>query len=231
MPLGESMKKVFYILIMFPVFHAGSSLAQETTGVNYAIIDTLYEQHCTSVWYVRAQDTLVMATHAPIEITAKVKNRHKKSQYDRLQAKVIKVYPYAKAAGDVMRMYEQVCVNITDEKEQRRLLDLAEDEMKRQFESDLKNLTVSEGVILIKLIDRQTGNTSFKLVQELKGKFSAFMWQSVARIFGHDLKSQYDPEGEDVWIENTCAMIENGTFKVQYRYVDPFGLKNLAAKK
>ena len=206
-------------------------MAQETTAVNYVIIDTLFEKHCTSVWYVRAEDTLVSATHSPVEITAKVKNRHKKSRYDKLQAKVLKVYPYAKAAGDVMHMYEQVCVNITDEKEQRRLLDMAEEEMKRQFEADLKNLTVSEGVILIKLIDRQTGNTSFKLVQELKGKFSAFMWQSVARIFGHDLKSQDDPEGEDVWIENTCAMIENGTFQVQYRYVDPFGLKNLAEKK
>jgi hypothetical protein len=225
------MKRSIFILLLITVFFTEKSFAQELGGLNYVVIDTMYEKHCTSIWFVRAEDTLVSATHSPIEITAKVKNRHKKSQYDRLQAKVLKVYPYAKAAGDVMFMYEQVCVNITDEKEQRRLLELAEAEMKRQFEADLKNLTVSEGIILIKLIDRQTGNTSFKLVQELKGKFSAFMWQSVARIFGHDLKSKYDPEGEDVWIENTCAMIENGTFQVQYRYVDPFGIKNLAEKK
>lgn len=225
------MKRLLVILLVLCGFSAVESSAQESTAPNYVIIDTLFEKNCTSVWYVRAQDTLVSATHSPVEITAIVKNKSKKKRYDRLQAKVIKVYPYAKAAGDVMRMYEQVCLNITDEKEQRRLLDLAEQEMKNQFEADLRNLTVSEGVILIKLIDRQTGNTSFKLVQDLKGKFSAFMWQSVARIFGHDLKSQYDPEGEDVWIENTCVMIEDGTITVQFRQVDPFGLKTLAQKK
>lgn len=205
--------------------------AQPTPLLNYIILDTLYDQYCTSVWYVLGTDTLVMATMSPIEITSATKNKGKKRAYDKLQAKVVKVYPYAKAAGDVMKMYEVMCMSVTDEKERSSLLDQAEDEMKKQFESDLRNLTVSEGVILIKLIDRQTGNSSFKLVQELKGKFSAFMWQSVARLFGHNLKNEYDPTGNDVWIENTCLMIEDGTIPVQIRDVDPFGLKKMASVK
>lgn len=199
-------------------------------GQGYTILDTLYQSNCTSVWYVSDNDTMVTATYAPIEVVSPVKNKHKKKEYDKLSKKVIKVYPYAKAAGDVMNMFNAMCLTVTDEKEQKRLLDQAEDEMKKQFEQDLKNLTVSEGVILIKLIDRQTGNTSFKLVQELKGRFSAFMWQSVARLFGHDLKSEYDPEGEDAWIENTCRMIEDGTIPVQLRDVDPFGIKKTAMR-
>jgi hypothetical protein len=90
-------------------------------------------------------------------------------------------------------------------------------------------MTISEGVILIKLIDRETGKTSYGLVQELKGKFSAFMWQSVARLFGHDLKDDYDPNGEDVWIENTCKMIEDGSIPVERRQVNTFINQSLSS--
>jgi len=157
-------------------------------------------------------------------------NRSKARQYDRIQKKVIKVYPYARAAADVMEMYNNVCAQITSESERKRLLDQAEDEMKKQFEKDLRGLTVSEGVILIKLIDRETGDNSYTLVQELKGKFSAFMWQGLARMFGHNLKSEYDPEGEDVWIENIVTQIEDGYIPVEIRQVDPFGLKAYSQK-
>ena len=95
--------------------------------------------------------------------------------------------------------------------------------MKAQFEKDLRDMTVSEGVILIKLIDRQTGDSSYNLLRELKGKMSAFMWQGVARVFGHDLKSEYQAEGDDVWIENTIELIENGTIPVTLKKVKPIG--------
>jgi len=173
---------------------------------------------------------MVKATHSAIDIEANSGNRHKKSQYDKLQKKVIKVYPYAKAAADVMDMYNALCLQITDKDEQERLLDQAEDEMKKQFENDLRNMTVSEGVILIKLIDRETGDCSYRLVQELKGKFSAFMWQSVARVFGHNLKDDYEADGEDVWIENIVLQIEDGTIPVQLRDVDPFGIRAYSMK-
>jgi hypothetical protein len=60
-------------------------------------------------------------------------------------------------------------------------------------------------------------------VKELKGNFSAFMWQSLARLFGHNLKTEYDAEGEDVWIENACQLIEDGSIPVQLKHVDVFG--------
>ena len=85
-------------------------------------------------------------------------------------------------------------------------------------------MTVSEGVILVKLIDRQTGETGYQLLQELKGKFSAFMWQSIARLFGQNLKDDYDADGEDVWIENIVALIEDGSIPVANKSVDPFGI-------
>ena len=72
-------------------------------------------------------------------------------------------------------------------------------------------MTYSQGKILIKLIYRETGNSSYDIVKELRGSFSAFIWQTVARIFGYNLKTTYDPAGEDQAIERIVLMIEAGT--------------------
>ena len=76
------------------------------------------------------------------------------------------------------------------------MVDTCETQIKDLFKKEVENLTISQGEILIKLIDRQTGNTSYEMVKELKGGLKAFMLQSVARIFGHNLKEQYDPNEE-----------------------------------
>lgn len=78
------------------------------------------------------------------------------------------------------------------------------------FEDDVKNLTITQGRILLKLIDRETGNTTYLILQDLKGNFSAVFWQTVARVFGSNLKSEYDPKGEDHLIEQIVQMIEAG---------------------
>jgi len=197
---------------------------------SYRVLDTLSTEFYNSVWYVSGNDTMAMATFSTVSVEAVSKNRSKKRQYDRFQEKVVKVYPYARAAGDIMKMYDVLCLSETDEKKRGALLDRAEVELKVQFEKDLRKMTVSEGMILIKLIDRETGSNSFILVQELKGKFNAFMWQSVARLFGHNLKNEYDADGNDVWIETIVLQIEDGSIPVQLRNVDPFGLKTTAAK-
>lgn len=229
MDLNRRMKNVLTYLLLLS---ASAAFAQEAASDSsgYTILYYQTTENYNALWYIQNGDTLVKATRAPIDIIAKNPSRHKRNQYDRLQKKVIKVYPYARAAGDVMQMYGEMCQHVTDEKERKRLLDLAEAEMKKQFEKDLRSMTVSEGVILIKLIDRETGKTSFKIVQELRGKFSAFMWQGLARVFGHNLKSEYDAEGEDIWIENIVMEIEDGFIPVQLRHVDPFGLGTYSQK-
>jgi hypothetical protein len=83
-------------------------------------------------------------------------------------------------------------------------------ELKERFEDKLKKVSFSEGIILIKLIDRETGDTSFELIRDLKGSVSAYMWQGVARIFGSNLKLDYDPEGDDELIEDIVLRIERG---------------------
>jgi len=212
------------------VFVAWGSMAW-TQESGYRILDTLAGEYFNSIWYVNEADTFAIATFATVEIEAVSKNRAKKRQYDRFEQKVIKVYPYAKAAGDIMKMYDALCSQETDERKRKYLLDQAEEELKSKFEKDLRKMTISEGMILIKLIDRETGSTSFSLVQQLRGKFSAFMWQSIARLFGHNLKDEYDAEGSDVWIETIVMRIEDGSIPIQHKQVDPFKLKAVASNK
>jgi hypothetical protein len=209
------------VKLFFTALFVGASILGTAQQVLLRV-DTLTTPLWNAHWFFYSNDTLVLATAAPIYVVERASNRAKKQRYDRLQQKVIKVYPYAHVAGEVMRKYEDRCKYTTDSKEQARLLDEAEEQLKAQFEKDLRSLTISEGVILIKLIDRETGETSFQLVRDLKGRFSAFMYQSVARIFGHNLKDEYDPVGEDLWIENTVAMIEDGTIVVTKKDVRVF---------
>jgi hypothetical protein len=175
---------------------------------------TPYGQLCETV--IVDGDTLAVVNLGAAYIAGpKVfKSARAEKKYNRTRTRVIKVYPYAKAAGELMHAYEAELQALKTDKERRKYLDKAEDELKAKFEGDIKNMTITEGVILIKLIDRETGDTSYELIQELKGSFSAFMWQSLARLFGQNLKNQYDAYGDDWAIEEIVREIELGIIEI-----------------
>lgn len=131
-------------------------------------------------------------------------------QYDRLVRNVRRVYPYARLAGELYKEYEQKLKTISSEKEKRKIIRDLEEQLHQQYGDELRQLTFSQGVILIKLIDRQTGETSYDIVKELRGVVRAFFYQSFARLFGLNLKLKYDPDGEDRRIETIVRMIEQG---------------------
>ena len=138
-------------------------------------------------------------------------------QYGRLLRKVLKTYPYAKVTKELLEGYDEELAKLKGEKDKRDYLDIAEAELKAEFEGEIQELTVSEGKILIKLIDRETGDTSYELIKQLKGGFNAFMWQSLARLFGSYLKAGYDPLGDDRMIEAIVQEIERGDLYVPPR--------------
>jgi len=120
------------------------------------------------------------------------------------------VYPYARLAGIKLDEYEEILMQASDDRERRRIMKQAEDEIEAEYGQELRDLTISQGKILIKLIDRETGESSYDLVSDLRGEFRAVFYQAFARIFGYNLKVKYDPEGEDKDIEMIVLMIENG---------------------
>lgn len=140
------------------------------------------------------------------------KNRRQEVRYSRLVYNIQKVYPYAKLAGDKLREFQLVMDTITGEKEKKRFAKEAEKQLEDEFGNEIRDLTFSQGGILIKLIYRQTGNSSFDIVRELRGKFTAFIWQTLASLFGYDLKTGYDPNGEDRQIEEIILLIDQGYF-------------------
>lgn len=157
-------------------------------------------------------DTLIIMNLPTVEIFGTMIFESKKAakRYGRLVYNVRKAYPFARLAGIKLQEYSEILLATEDEKERKKIMKQAEDELMAEYGDDLKDLTFTQGKILLKLVDRETGNTSYDIVQDLRGKFTAFFWQSFARIFGYNLKVHYDPEGEDKDIEEIVRLIETG---------------------
>lgn len=133
-----------------------------------------------------------------------------KRRYRRMIRNIKKAYPYAQIAGVKLKELDDHLATLDSEKEQKAYINQAEKEIMDQFEKQVKRLTVTQGIILVKLIDRETGRTSYQVIKELKGGFTAFFWQGIARIFGNNLKTEYDPENQDKVMEDIVLGIEAG---------------------
>lgn len=158
-------------------------------------------------------DTVFMSTIAEVSVTSGRKSRSElrdMRKYRKLVYNVKKVLPYAKIAGQKFREIDTTMDTLETDRERREYINRVEAEIKGRYEEELKNLTITQGRILIKLIDRETGHTSYDLVRQLQGNFQAFLWQTLARLFGSNLKMTFDEAGEDMLINDIVIMIENG---------------------
>lgn len=161
---------------------------------------------------VEGGDTVPVYMLAPVEVEAVLtgKARRNAERIDRLTRYVQKVYPYALITAKLLDEYDHDLADIKRESDRELYLKLAEAELRAEFGADVKDMTILQGRILVKLIDRETGHTSYDLVKQLRGSFQAWMWQGVAQLFGNDLKGEYDPQGDDRVIESIVRRIENG---------------------
>ncbi len=157
-------------------------------------------------------DTVLVSTLPEVIIypSYPYRNRWDYWRYRRLVHNVKVAYPYAKMAAQKLEDLDARLASLRGEKKRKELVKITEKQMREEFEGQLRDLTITQGRILIKLIDRETGNTTYKVLQNVKGNFSAVFWQTIARVFGSNLKSEYDPAGEDKLIEQIILMIEAG---------------------
>lgn len=157
-------------------------------------------------------DTIPHVRLPEVRVRARWKFKSKRAfkQYTRLIYNVKKVLPYARIARERLALIQDSLAKIEDSKLRKKYIKESEDKLFKEFEKPLRKLTISQGRILIKLIDRETGDTSYELIKLLKGRFSAFLWQGVARLFGSSLKSEYDALGNDKAIEYIIEMIDDG---------------------
>ena len=160
---------------------------------------------------IEGADTIALAQLPTCYIIEKhkFKNSRDEKRYWRLVRNVKKVLPYARLAGNKYKQLNEQLVNKT-EGEKKFLMKKVEREIKKDFSKDIKNMTYTQGTILLKLIDRETSITAYDLVKELRGSFSAMFWQSVSLMFDNNLKAEYDPIGDEQEIEGIITLLDKG---------------------
>lgn len=130
------------------------------------------------------------------------------NNWTRLRNAVYVTYPYAKTASKVIQSVNAQLANVQDEKLRKQIIKSREKELKRDFADKVTNLSVYQGKVLMKLINRETGNNCYQLIKEYKGGLNAGIWQTVAFVFGSSLKQPYNPNGDDLEIEKLVVEVQ-----------------------
>jgi len=140
-----------------------------------------------------------------------------RAKQNRLRNDIYTVYPYAIAAGDLFRDINTNLQRIGDDRHARKVyLKSIDKRLDVAFKKPLKNLSIDQGHIIIKLINRQTGQNCYSIIKEMKGGFTAMMWQSLGVLFNNNLNHNYDPEGDDHDIEVIVKDLEaSNAYKYQ----------------
>lgn len=190
---------VFSLLIVFMLF------SQQTLKAQVKAYDTLQVYA-----FIVDGDTIPGGRLPDVNVRTVMleKWRNYWAEWSRLRNAVYVTYPYAKAAGKVMNEVNAMLVNVTDKDERKRIIKSREKELKREFADKLTNLSIYQGKVLMKLIYRETGNNCYNLIHEYKGGFSAGFWQTIAVVFGSNLKQNYDPANKDRPIEIIVQDVE-----------------------
>jgi len=152
----------------------------------------------------------------PMELVNVVgESKKSRNRYIRLERNVRKVYPYANKISELLVEYSSIIDSLEEYsgiiryQKKREIFSKIEEELISKYGHSIKKLTKSQGRILIRLVDRETNRTSYKIIKDFRNIFSAGFWQITARVFGHNLRSIYNPnKGEDRMIEYIINRIE-----------------------
>lgn len=155
-------------------------------------------------------DTVPMSYLPNVEVYTRLNDRWKKywADWTRLRNAVYVTYPYAKAASRIMNDINARLVNVTDRAKRRQIIHAREKELKKEFTDKLTQLSIYQGKVLMKLIYRETGNNCYEIIDDYKGFINAAFWQTIAVLFGSNLKQKYDPKGNDAEMEKIVIDVE-----------------------
>jgi len=171
-----------------------------------------------AIWYNREmqsykEEPMVWVSKLPPKKLEKVK-----AEWTRLRNAVYVTYPYARVAGFTINDINAKLVNVNSKKERKEYIKSREKELRKSFADPLSNLSVYQGKVLMKLINRQTGNNCYEIIKEYKGGMNARMYQTVAFFFGSSLKQQWDlSDNTDRQIESFANEIDGAWYGNPYR--------------
>lgn len=158
-------------------------------------------------WTVDRGDSIPLVHILPVYVFSRPVDLRR---YRRLVDAVKKVYPVAQIAKARMAEMEAELARLPNKKAQKAYIKEVYHQIKEEYTPVLKHMTRTQGRVLLKLIDRETEYTAYEVLREFRGGFVAGFWQGVSKVFGQDLKSEYDREGEDRIIEQIVVYYEAG---------------------
>lgn len=212
-----------YIFFLFPVLLIAqvSDIEQDTTVGKYLIIKG------DSIPRTSIDLDAVMILHR-----LKFENREARIRYLILRRKTLKVYPYAKMAADRLDSLTKHLATLTKNREKKKYTKKIQKYIEGEFSDELKKMSRTEGQILVKLIHRQTGITTFELVKELRNGWRAFWYNTTASMFDISLKREFDPENEkeDYLIEDILQRNFQSGRLVRQKSAIPFDFYTLTEK-
>ena len=192
--------KTFIGLISF--FMCGSvALAQTQYGINDTIVHEAVVYNGDTI-EAKTLDNLYLYTRLTEE---QISN---KAKYNRLRNAVYVTYPYARRAGIIMNDINAKLVSIPLKDDRKKYIHSREKELKKEFTTPLTNLSVYQGKVLMKLINRETGNNCYEIIKEYKGGFNARLYQTVAFFFNSNLKQAYNAATDDAVIEKLVREVQ-----------------------
>jgi hypothetical protein len=201
--------RLIFILLVFIFSVAGLSAQKDSLkNKNDSLPGRLYllqkvNRDGVTMPEIEIKEVTIMAPPRP-------ERRSDLRKYDRLVFNIKRVYPYAVMVRVRLGQVNEELRNIKDEKQRKDYLKTVEKGVFAEYEDDIQSMTITQGRLLIKLIDRETQNTSYTLIKEYRGKLSAAFWQGIARLFGTNLKEEYDAFGDDALIELIIREIDAG---------------------
>lgn len=193
--------QIISILLLIGFILPGNKTMAQLYGINDTIItqaviyngDTLESKILENIFFYS-------------KLTAEqVKDRAK---YNRLRNAVYVTYPYARRAGIVMNDINAKLVNVPKKEQRKKYILSREKELKKEFTTPLTDLSIYQGKVLMKLINRETGNNCYEIIKEYKGGFNARVYQTVAFFFNSNLKQSYDARNDDALIEKFVKEVQ-----------------------
>ncbi|MCQ2194158.1 MAG: DUF4294 domain-containing protein [Paludibacteraceae bacterium] len=162
--------------------------------------------------YIEDGDTIPQLVLPTIYVFPALKFESSKQEkfYWKTVRDVKRTLPYAKAIGSTLQSINAELEKIPDEKARKAYMKSKEEDLIGQYESDMRKMTLSQGKMLIRLVDRECDQTSYELIKQYRGGVRAFFWQGFAKLFGADLKTTYDKDDKDKIVERVIILVEAG---------------------
>lgn len=170
-------------------------------------------------YFVEGEDTIYYDTITASKVYSRVPKQKGREwrQYYRLVHNFSKAYPYALVAKKlVVEADSTIAADKLKGTKREKYISSVQKELFEVFEGQMRKLTVSQGALIMKLVDREVGKSSYNIIKGYKSGITAGFWQGIAKIFGSDLKKPYDPEGEDKEVEELVMIWEDGDFPALY---------------